>query len=228
MAVLVSGAARRDRMFRWRRRGPVVQVGLGRGTTGRTSTAVGRGAPRARVSGVQGTVRRHVDVLRQRARAVRRLLVHDEQAAPEDPAQVSAVPVTVRPPERGRRRPAVPGPVLGVCVRHLPAAGAGLGPQAARVHVRHQGDVHLSAQRLSRPGIRAVGRRARVTVPARPSRPVHGCLLLVVGRLRRHVPARGHGTPVLRLRLDGNVHDMRLAIAIMPRSWVTPALRGDT
>jgi len=204
------------------------------GAGGRNPTAVGRRAPRARVSGVQGTVRCHFHVLRQRARLVRRVLVHHEQAQPGYAAQVSAVPFTARPPGGGRLLAAVasvvaaggrdglrPPPVARFAAHggRPTTAAAGIRPQAARVHVHREGVVHLPSGRLPVPGIRDVGRHARVPVPLRTACPVHGALLPMVGRVRRYVPARRLRPPVLRLRRNGNVH---ITVSIISRYTLPP------
>jgi len=142
------------------------------------------------VSGVQGTVGRHVHVLRQRARPVRRLLVHDEQAAPADAAQVSAVPIAARPSGRRRLHATDDGHVRGRAARPVhnsgrpTGSGTGLRAQAERDHVRREGDVRLPAERVPLSAVRAVVRHARGPVPARPARPVHGARLPVVRRVR--------------------------------------------
>lgn len=130
---------------------------------------------------------------------------------------MSAVPVTARPPGGGRLLTSAAtangpdglrSPVAQSTANdgRPTAAAAGIGPQAARVHVHHKGVVHLPSERLPLPGIRDIGRHARVLVPLRPASPLHGALLPMVGYVRRYVPARRLRPPVFRLRRNGNVH----------------------
>lgn len=166
------------------------------------------------MSRVHGTVRDHIDLLRERARHVRRLFVRYDPHTSGGAAQLSGVPVAGRPAQIAGDATAAAAVVVVVVAAtaavvvvvvvaataavdtatysqlpeapdaHRSAAATAYRPQAAGDDVHHEGGVHIPAGRLPVTGVCTDGVRTRGHVPVRQPSPVHGGLVPVDGPVR--------------------------------------------